>query len=96
MARTGSRYAWAPVEGGNHFRKMTLCDQCEYQDVSPRKIDAAVTAALDTLRPDVVAIPGWSTPEALAALRWVGLRNVPAVLMSESVSLTISVILAGL
>jgi glycosyltransferase involved in cell wall biosynthesis len=39
---------------------------------------------LAKLEPDVVAIPGWSAVESLAALRWCLRHSVPAVLMSES------------
>ncbi|TDU64640.1 glycosyltransferase involved in cell wall biosynthesis [Prosthecobacter fusiformis] len=39
---------------------------------------------LDSLNPDVVAIPGWGTKESLAALQWCLRNQIPSVLMSES------------
>jgi glycosyltransferase involved in cell wall biosynthesis len=44
-----------------------------------------ISKALDSITPlRAVAIPGWSNPTALAALRWCTKRNVPCVVMSES------------
>jgi glycosyltransferase involved in cell wall biosynthesis len=43
-----------------------------------------MAAALDGWRPDVVAVPGWSDPAALAALAWCRARRAAAVLMSDS------------
>ncbi|MEA3188606.1 MAG: hypothetical protein QOD99_2436 [Chthoniobacter sp.] len=45
---------------------------------------AAMTCALDELRPDAVAIPGWGFDYSRAALRWSRRRHVAAILMSES------------
>jgi len=69
VTRTGALYAWAPVEGGHAFRKITLFDQRAYEDVTPDQIDTALSAALDTLHPDVMAIPGWSSPENFSLIR---------------------------
>lgn len=41
-------------------------------------------ACLETLRPDVLAIPGWGFPISRAALAWCQRRQVPTILMSES------------
>ncbi len=84
ITRTGTVYAWAPVEGGAHFNKVTLFEHCAYEAVTRKQIASTLCATLDNLAPDGVAIPGWSSVEALAALRWTGRHNVPAILMSES------------
>jgi glycosyltransferase involved in cell wall biosynthesis len=39
---------------------------------------------LSDSKPDVIAVPGWSAPEALSALEWCVRYGRPAVLMSES------------
>ena len=44
-------------------------------------------AALEQHRPDVVAIPGWSSRAALLSLQWCLVHQVPAILMSESSAL---------
>jgi len=41
-------------------------------------------AKLDFLKPDAVAVPGWSSFESLAALQWCLRRRVPGIVMSES------------
>jgi Threonine dehydrogenase and related Zn-dependent dehydrogenases len=43
-----------------------------------------VQAALRDARADVVAVPGWSDPLALAAVAWARLRGLPVVLMADS------------
>src|SRR5439155_20972025 len=40
--------------------------------------------ALNDFKPDLVAIPGWSSTGALAALGWTRRRSIPAILMSAS------------
>lgn len=47
-------------------------------------LSSTLQELLTKLDPEVVAIPGWSSPEALAALCWCLNARVPAVLMSES------------
>ncbi len=39
---------------------------------------------LDTLQPDILAIPGWGFPVSRAALSWCRRHRVPAILMSDS------------
>jgi len=40
--------------------------------------------SLTSLRPSVVAVPGWSSKPALVALRWCLENQIPAIVMSES------------
>jgi glycosyltransferase involved in cell wall biosynthesis len=40
--------------------------------------------ALEEAKPEVVAVPGWSTRSALAAVNWCVRQQAPAVVMSES------------
>lgn len=55
-------------------------------DRSPESSLAAflLSACLDELQPDVVAIPGWGLPFARTALTWCQRHRIPAILMSES------------
>ncbi|MBX3435502.1 MAG: glycosyltransferase [Pirellulales bacterium] len=48
------------------------------------EVVAAVQAALDAAAPDVVAIPGWTVPEALGALQWATARGAGRVLLSAT------------
>jgi glycosyltransferase involved in cell wall biosynthesis len=70
-------YAWASAEGDTGFARHSL------PAGAPGKA-ARVEETLGRLRPDVVALCGWSDPAALAGLRWCLRTGVPAVLMSDS------------
>ena len=84
VARSDNTYDWAIVDGGDGFARRTLFPDARYEDRTAREIARAVGAALDDLRPDAVAINGWSVPEARAALKWCRTKGVKAILMSES------------
>ena len=43
-----------------------------------------VNEVLSSFDPEVVAIPGWSSPAALRALQWCIRHSIPSVVMSES------------
>jgi 1,2-diacylglycerol 3-alpha-glucosyltransferase len=77
-------YAWEVIAGAEGFARRTLFGDRPYQALSAREIRAAVRAALGELKPDAVAVNGWSVPEARAAISWCRQRGVPAVLMSET------------
>ncbi|MBL7077808.1 MAG: hypothetical protein ISS31_10080 [Kiritimatiellae bacterium] len=70
VAPTSHVYAWDAVVGGDHFRKVTLFKNAVHEDISRAEVRRAVKTALSQVSPDVVALPGWSCREALAALRW--------------------------
>jgi len=77
-------YAWDKVEGAAAFTRVTLTeretDTCEWRQELRRK----TWQALDELKPQVVAVPGWSFVDALSALEWCAASHTPAVVMSES------------
>lgn len=77
-------YAWAPVEGADHFARVALFPDVALETVSGQLLSARMFEVLDQLRPQAVAIPGWSDRCALAALQWCCDRRVPAVLLSET------------
>jgi glycosyltransferase involved in cell wall biosynthesis len=77
-------YAWEKVEGGKRFSPVTLTE-CEHAGPRWRRmLKTRLWEELNRSKPDVVAVPGWSAPEALAALEWCVMNLRPAVLMSES------------
>lgn len=41
-------------------------------------------SCLDTLQPDIIAIPGWGFPLSRAAIAWCQRHKVPAILMNET------------
>ncbi len=75
LAAESDTYAWARVEEAGGYSRVTL------------SVDApadAVCARIEESRPDVVAVPGWSRPQALHALAHCLGRGIPTVLLSES------------
>ena len=81
-----SEYAWDKVSSaGEGFERITLV----HEDDPPQRqlaktLARRIRAALQRHRPEVIAIPGWSDPAALAALGWGLAHGVPCVVMSES------------
>jgi glycosyltransferase involved in cell wall biosynthesis len=49
-----------------------------------RELQRKLRRALDEIKPQVVAVPGWSFADALGALSWCIETNTPTVVMSES------------
>ena len=79
-----SIYDWNKVCGADGFRRLTLfAGEDEARDF-PREVWKRLCQSLDSLAPEVVAIPGWAETVSLMALRWCALRKVSAVAMSET------------
>jgi len=79
-----SVYGWEKVDGAKLFSRTTLTHR-EQPGLRWRQIlKARLWEELSDSKPDVVAVPGWSPPEALTALEWCMRNDKPAVLMSES------------
>lgn len=82
-------HPWGDLPDVEGFELKTLIDLDQGSDCtdlhpeSPEAV-AAITPCLNTIKPDVLAIPGWGFPLSRAALRWSQHHQVPAVLMSES------------
>lgn len=75
-------YDWKPVAiDGLHHKQLF---ECNHRTVRARRLRQTVSRGLEDRRPDVVAVPGWWDPGALAAIEWACERNVPVVLMSDS------------
>jgi|GEM_PF-748568 len=74
-------YGW-PQEpaGGIH----TVFPDRTYEAIPPAELRRGMTEALDRLRPDAVAIPGWGFPDARAALAWCRRHRARPILMSET------------
>ena len=63
---------------------MTLLQKGEHPERPAAEIARRLQKILDEFCPEVVVIPGWSDPAALAALDWALNHNARAVVMSES------------
>lgn len=77
-------YAWDLVQTSDDFNRVTLFCGNEMNDLTSRQISSRVAAALGQLRPDVIAVPGWSERCSLTGVRWCGEESIPVVMMSES------------
>ena len=76
-----STYAWGPVDDFGGFERKTVFPT---QVTDARLVMDGVLATLGAIRPDVVAIPGWSHPGSLAGMQWCVRSGVPFVLMADS------------
>lgn len=75
-------YDWEPADRAG-LNVVTLLPSASTDSSAPSFV-SALDRTLSTFRPEVVAIPGWSSREVLSALSWCLHHQVPAVLMSES------------
>lgn len=77
-------YEWEPAPGVSEC-VVTIFQGRGYDDVAAREIRAGVARTLDALGCKVVAVNGWSVPEARAAIAWRrAVAGRRAVLMSET------------
>lgn len=77
-------YGWNLVDPSEEYSVAQLFADADI-DVKPVDlIESRINEALANSGADVVAIPGWSSPAALAALAWCCITQTPAVLMSAS------------
>lgn len=83
-ASTDALYDWAPDANETPFERETLFGGAVFDDIAPARLHAAMTAALDRLRPDAVGIHSYSLPDARAALAWCRRHRRAAVLMCDS------------
>jgi glycosyltransferase involved in cell wall biosynthesis len=79
-----AEYAWDPVLGATRFQRATLFTEGDSRAASQVELSARVERTLSEAKPDVVVLPGWSDPGAVAALAWCIRGGIPAVAMSES------------
>jgi glycosyltransferase involved in cell wall biosynthesis len=84
MSGEDKTYGWDKVTGSDGFCRVTVFPRCDC-DTRPRsEIVTRLRAALDVIRPDVLAIPSWGEKYALAALAWSVSTGTSNVVMNES------------
>jgi 1,2-diacylglycerol 3-alpha-glucosyltransferase len=79
-----SLYKWDMIAGADGFNRLTLFSEAGLAELSAKDIIDHVDGALNQIRPQVIAIPGWSDRGSLAALLWCLKKKVPVVVMSET------------
>ena len=77
-------YSWRHVESDDPFQRVTLFNDQQYETIRGGQIAEAMRRQLNSIRPDVLAINGWSVPEARAASKWAKAHHCRTVLMSET------------
>jgi 1,2-diacylglycerol 3-alpha-glucosyltransferase len=78
-------YAWRALSTrGEPFQHVTLLSTGTSHATCARALFRLLDLQLSCFRPDAVAIPGWSSRCAFAALDWCLNTRTPAIVMSES------------
>lgn len=83
-ASNDATYAWRVERGRTPFRRETVFPGRTFDDISPQEMFDAVTARLDALQPDAVAIHSYSFPDARACLTWCRTNRRVAIIMTDS------------
>lgn len=83
VAQSDSIYDWDVVNDDGALERRTLFPR-RYESLRKAEISEAIVAVLDAIRPEVVAINGWSVIEARTAISWCSSRRVRSIVMSES------------
>ena len=81
---TEDTYAWDQVAGATAFTRVTLTERSSDDRQWKQELHRKLWQALAEIRPQVVVVPGWASPDALSALAWCVKTGTPAVVMSES------------
>jgi 1,2-diacylglycerol 3-alpha-glucosyltransferase len=85
MFSKDSDYEWNRVNSDESlFRRITLFDGASDDIRKLPSLRREIRSFMNSIKPDVLVISGWSFPEALALLDWTKTRNVPAILLSDS------------
>jgi glycosyltransferase involved in cell wall biosynthesis len=77
-------YSWNEIHTSGNYQKINVFGHSASSPNRTRELQKRLEDCLQRIKPDVVAIPGWSTSGALAALRWSIAAAVPAIVMSDS------------
>ena len=84
FARDDDEYPWGAKREAHDFVWHSLCDAYPVHLPARASAGRKLTSLIDTADPEVLAVPGWSEPLALAALAAASRRGIPAVAMSDS------------
>jgi len=81
VVATTAEHPWGAIEVPDYVTTLEPFQAGNQPQLSEPRL---LTAALDRLRPDAVAVPGWGFDFARQALKWCLRKKVARVLMSES------------
>jgi glycosyltransferase involved in cell wall biosynthesis len=77
-------YPWQVNSPPSHFRRCTLFSDRRLSELNPLVQVRRMFRCLETLRPQALAVAGYSLPAMWAALTWAKLRRHPVVVMGDS------------
>jgi glycosyltransferase involved in cell wall biosynthesis len=83
VAGSSAEYDWEAPEIPRGLERTRLLDEAGKRSDWPL-LAAAYNRRVGPWRPDVIALPGWSSTAALVGARWAAERGMPAVVMSET------------
>jgi glycosyltransferase involved in cell wall biosynthesis len=82
LSATDRTYAWNSTDGRQSFPRHVISSDIDKEPIG--QLIAHIGKVLGALRPDAVAVPGWSHRGALTVLEWCARSQTPTVLMSDS------------
>ena len=77
-------YEWRVESGKTSFRREQVFTDRSFESISPSEMHDAVTARLNELQPDVVAIHTYSLPDSRACLLWCKDNGKASIVMTDS------------
>jgi glycosyltransferase involved in cell wall biosynthesis len=83
VAATGAEYDWDAPDTPQGLERVRLLDNASERS-NGSLLSAAYVDRVGPWRADAIALPGWSSPAALAGARWAAARGIPTVVMSET------------
>jgi len=86
VAGRSATYAWDASREAEPFRREILAEAGTSEDVRRGEIGHRLGTVLGRFNPAVVAVPGWASPAAWAAMHWCTANRVAMVVMSDSTS----------
>jgi glycosyltransferase involved in cell wall biosynthesis len=84
FSNVDTMYDWELLDEANGFKRVRLFSGEAVHQLSADRLVKRLDEVLNEIRPQVVAIPGWSDRCSLAAMRWCCFNGVPTVMMSET------------
>lgn len=83
-ASADATYQWKAESAETPYQRVVIFPGKIYEEISAISMHNQVTASLDRLMPDAVAITSYSTPDARACLLWCKRHHRPAILMTAT------------
>lgn len=77
-------YGWQIVNTPTIYKRYVAFPGQNLEEISTKRIWNGITSILNKINPQVVAIPGYRTPDALSSLTWCKMHRRATILMSDT------------